>query len=230
MGVQGKIVEIFKSIQGEGKYVGLPQIFLRLGFCNLQCTYCDTDFISGKWMGQAEVLEEIRRLLEANQDVQSISVTGGEPLLQDEFLLGILPELKSSNLRIFLETNGTLPTHLSKVLSWIDVVSMDMKLSSASLTPDFWPQHRQFLASSTAKDAYVKVVLSEQTTEEDFQEAVNTVAQVDPRTCFILQPVTALGAAKVPKAAQIEKWTDRARRSLRDVRLIPQMHRVWGIA
>lgn len=140
------------------------------------------------------------------------------------------PFFKEGELRTLLETNGTLPDHLKKVLPWVDIVSMDIKLASASLTPDVWSQHEAFLALSRAKDTYVKVVLSEATTDEDFSKAVGLVSQADPRICFVLQPVTPMGQAVQPRAAQMKRWMEMAKEALVDVRLIPQMHRVWGIA
>ena len=229
MYTKGKIVEIFKSLQGEGKYVGLPQIFVRLSMCNLQCTYCDTDFTNGDWMTYEEVLDRVQKLLQENPEVTSLSITGGEPLLQTEFLKVVLPRLKEQGMKVLLETNGTLPDGLRCVLSWIDIIAMDIKLASASLTAPSWSQHGAFLAMSQAMDTYVKVVVSAQTTDEDFERAVKLVMNIQPSTCFILQPVTPLGQASVPKDTQIERWIHTAREALTDVRVIPQMHKRWGI-
>jgi len=229
MAHKGKVVEIFKSVQGEGKYVGLPQVFLRLSFCNLQCTYCDTDFQSGNWMSAQEALDAIAALLRTHAEVASVAVTGGEPLLQDGFLQEILPSLKEQGLNVLLETNGTIAEAFRKIETCIDVVSMDIKLASASLTKDLSREHDAFLVASQAKDRYVKVVLSAQTTDEDFARAVGLLAGHDPSTCFVLQPVTPLGLATPPTSQQLERWTGAARVLLRDVRVIPQMHKQWGI-
>lgn len=229
MEAKAKVVEIFKSVQGEGKYAGLPQIFLRLSFCNMQCTYCDTDFNAGTWMTQEEVLAGVENLLNQHSDVQSLSITGGEPLAQGEFLKGVLPRLKERDLRLLLETNGTLPSALSAVLPWIDIVAMDIKLPSVSQTPVFWPQHEEFLAVARGKDVYVKVVLSAQARDEDFLRAVDTVAVADTSLCFVLQPVTPLGDSLAPSSAQMLRWTQAAKEKLSDVRVIPQMHKLWGI-
>ena len=225
---KGKVVEIFKSQQGEGKYVGLPQIFLRMSHCNLQCTYCDTDFNTGAWMSVGEVVQAVENLLSANPEVRSVSVTGGEPLLQVDFLTEVLPVLRCKA-SILLETNGTIPSGLRQLIEYIDIVSMDIKLASASLTEAMWHEHGQFLEAGKGKDLYVKVVLSAQTVDEDFRKAVEMVAATDAHMCFILQPVTPLGQATLPSPAQMEKWSDIATRSLADVRVIPQMHKRWGI-
>jgi 7-carboxy-7-deazaguanine synthase len=229
MAKKGKIVEIYKTVQGEGKYVGQPQVFLRLSFCNMQCTYCDTDFLGGGWMNSEEVLAKIDALLKDHPDVTSVSVTGGEPLLQEEFLGELLPSLKERNLQLLLETNGTLSGPLSRLIPSLDIIAMDLKLPSSSLTEEFWVSHRNFLKVSLRRDAYVKVVLCAETTDQDFQRAVELVAGIDPGTCFIMQPVTPMGQTSLPRSEQMVRWMQVAKDNLQDVRLVPQMHRQWGM-
>ena len=106
---------------------------------------------------------------------------------------------------------------------------MDIKLPSVSQTPVFWAQHEEFLAAARDKEVYVKVVVSAQTREEDFLRAVDVVAASDPSLCFVLQPVTPLGESLAPSAAQMLGWTRTAKEKLSDVRVIPQMHKLWGI-
>ena len=74
-----KINEIFKSIQGESTYTGLPCIFIRLTYCNLRCTYCDTEyaFHDGQDMSIKQILEYIEPM-----GVKLVEITGGEPMLQ----------------------------------------------------------------------------------------------------------------------------------------------------
>ena len=105
--LKGKINEIFVSVQGEGKYVGQQQCFVRFYDCNLDCSYCDTDTAEFKEYGSDELIAEIRRSI-AKLEIRTVSLTGGEPLLQRDFLLEFLPKLKSANFQIYLETNGVL--------------------------------------------------------------------------------------------------------------------------
>ena len=81
-----KIKEIFASIQGEGPYVGYKQLFVRFCNCNLKCNYCDTEFMDGKDYNPCELADEVNKF----SDVHSVSLTGGEPLLQIEFLKDFL--------------------------------------------------------------------------------------------------------------------------------------------
>ncbi len=229
METNGKVVEIFHSIQGEGKYVGMPQVFLRLSACNLQCGYCDTDFNKGEKMEVEYVLREVQRLLSEHAGTGDISITGGEPLLQEKFLAGVLPKLKEIPLRVLLETNGTLPAAMQQLRPWVDIVAMDIKLPSVSGTPACWDEHRAFLAACAGKDAYVKIVVSASTDEAEWQKAVELLARATGRLSCVLQPVTALGGAQAPSLRQLRRWTQMAGSRLRDVRVIPQMHKLWGI-
>ena len=111
------IKEIFQSIQGEALYIGEKQIFIRFCGCNLSCKYCDTDFkkdeevkIFGldKQLSNPVSAEKLLEIIK-NYDAKTISLTGGEPLLQTDFLREFLP---LTNKKIYLETNGTLPEKL----------------------------------------------------------------------------------------------------------------------
>lgn len=103
-----KVVEIFKSIEGEGIRTGMPATFVRLFGCNLHCSYCDTryacdDDSSYTEMKAEEIVEKCGR-----NGLMNITVTGGEPLLHDG-IIGLLSELLEKGYNVNVETNGTLP-------------------------------------------------------------------------------------------------------------------------
>jgi len=99
-----KINEIFYSIQGEGISSGLPCIFIRLTFCNLRCSYCDTEyaFYEGRDMTIDEIFNEINKY-----DCNLVEVTGGEPLVQGESI-DLMKKLCDSGYNVMLETGGSL--------------------------------------------------------------------------------------------------------------------------
>ena len=99
-----KINEIYYSVQGESTHTGRPCIFIRLTYCNLRCSYCDTEyaFYDGKNMEITDIISEIKRW-----DCNLVEVTGGEPLFQDE-CIDLLNELVNSNYEVMLETGGSL--------------------------------------------------------------------------------------------------------------------------
>ena len=99
-----KINEIFHSIQGEGKNVGLPTIFVRTTGCNLRCRYCDTTYAyyEGEEMELQDIMKEIRKW-----DCKRICLTGGEPLLQEE-MIEFADMLIIGGYTINIETNGSI--------------------------------------------------------------------------------------------------------------------------
>ena len=99
-----KINEIFYSIQGESSYAGLPCIFIRLTYCNLRCSYCDTDyaFYNGTDMKISEIISEINKY-----PTDLVMITGGEPLLQENCIY-LMQELLNKDYSVMLETSGSL--------------------------------------------------------------------------------------------------------------------------
>lgn len=97
-----KISEIFHSLQGEGTATGEVTVFVRLVGCPLRCTYCDTEyaFSGGEWMTVAEILERV-----AAYKAQYVTVTGGEPLAQDNSLV-LLKALCDEGYAVSIETGG----------------------------------------------------------------------------------------------------------------------------
>ncbi|MBI3008449.1 MAG: 7-carboxy-7-deazaguanine synthase QueE, partial [Candidatus Omnitrophica bacterium] len=108
-----KISEIFSSIQGEGLYLGKRQIFVRFYGCNMRCAYCDTMPSRYEELSVGDVLNRINSCL---KDRVTVSFTGGEPVVHVVYLKLLLKELKTLGLKTYLETNGTLPGALNKVI------------------------------------------------------------------------------------------------------------------
>lgn len=225
--LKGKISEIFFSFQAEGIYIGEPQIFVRLSECNIapQCAYCDTDVKVVREMTSSEILKTIEK---ENWLSRTISVTGGEPLLQTDFLKRLLPILKKNGFCIYLETNGTLPDALRCLIKNIDIIAMDIKLPSSGNTMPFWEMHSEFLKIGMQKNLMVKVVLTSNTKKSDFEKAVFLVKSAGP-VPFILQPVTSNGYAEGIGEKKLHNFFSLARQHLEDVRVIPQMHKIVGI-
>ena len=238
------IIEIFSSIQGEGKYVGYRQIFIRLAECNLNCAYCDTNFKRADFckvenfagsmffekiknpIGAAQVAEIIQRF---NLEVptHSVSFTGGEPLLHWKFIHEVAEKIKNTGLKIFLETNGTLATELSQIIDCVDIISADIKLPSVA--GNYFNQHREFLKIAAQKDLYAKIVISAETTAEEFDTAINLIAEISPEILLILQPVTPVKNVRAISAQKILQLQAAALQKLKFVRVIPQTHNLLNI-
>ena len=123
------IVEIFNSVQGEGYHTGTPSIFIRFGGCNLQCSWCDTDF--SKW--DKMTVSEIMAVL-SKWDTKRVIFTGGEPAMQK--LRPLSDELHSKGYNIAIETNGTIELE-EGLVDWICVSPKDM------LYPEFSIKQRK---------------------------------------------------------------------------------------
>ena len=135
-----KINEIYYSVQGESTHAGRPCIFIRLTYCNLRCTYCDTEyaFYEGKDMEITHIMNEIKQW-----DCNLVEVTGGEPLFQDN-CINLLNELVNSNYEIMLETGGSLsisdvPKKVIKIVDFKCPSSAMEKKNLWSIVDDLQP-------------------------------------------------------------------------------------------
>ena len=129
---------------------------------------------------------------------------------------------------LFLETNGTLPKQLEKVIDIVDIISMDMKLPS-DVQAEYWRKHEEFLHIAARKDVYVKIVVSEQSTEADFIKALDIIKHVDENILLVLQPITPQGGLCAAPPQKMLDWQDLALRTLKNVRVIGQTHRLLDL-
>ncbi len=121
-----KVNEIYHSIQGESSKSGLPCVFVRLTYCNLRCTYCDTEyaFYEGEDKSIAEIINEVKKY-----NCKLIEVTGGEPLVQKE-CLELMKKLCDEGFDVMLETGGSLPI---KDVDNRVLIIMDLKCPSSKM-------------------------------------------------------------------------------------------------
>ncbi len=241
----GYLSEIFSSFQGEGVHAGRRQLFIRLAGCNLRCRYCDTpdslervpsfhvSLAAGESRTYANPVapDAARELaldaLAGGPPVDGVAITGGEPLLQPEFLLALLDDERLPHPRL-LETNGMLPDALRRVLPVIDVVSMDIKLPSNSGERALWEQHARFLAVAGSK-AYVKVLVDAATSEDDVERAAELLEELATQVPCFLQPITTPEGRTDIGAAALARHFATVRQHVRDVRVLPQTHKMLGI-
>jgi len=103
-----QITEIYKSIQGESTYAGLPCVFVRLTGCNLRCSWCDSEytFFGGHRMTLEEIAEEVEQLSPGGGLVE---ITGGEPMLQEREVVPLMQRLLNDGYTVLLETSGERP-------------------------------------------------------------------------------------------------------------------------
>ncbi len=221
-----KIAEIFDSIQGEGSYIGYRQLFIRFCGCNLLCDYCDTEFDKGEQYSVESLLEKVKTF--NLQAMHSVSLTGGEPLLHYEFLREFLPELKKLNLKIYLETNGTLPKPLESVINYIDIISMDFKLDSSAKIGDVYAMHDEFLniAVQNQKDTFAKLVFDDNIKDYELNECLSLAKKYNIQ--IILQPKMDKNTIKVSHEKIMETF-NYCSENYHQTRLIGQVHKFFDI-
>jgi organic radical activating enzyme len=220
--MKAKISEIFKSIQGEGLYQGKEQVFVRFYGCNLNCSFCDTklDFYEEK------TVEEVMRDVLGYSNYHSISLTGGEPLLQINFLGDLCHKLKVKCKTIYLETNGTLPDNLWKVIDYIDIIAMDFKLPSSTKQAQHWSEHREFLKIASAKEVFIKAVIGKDAEEDDILKSIWLIKEANPSLHLVLQPQNPYEEELSAKLTYFQKiCLDKGLKAS----IIPQLHKKTGV-
>jgi 7-carboxy-7-deazaguanine synthase len=133
-----KINEIFYSIQGESSYAGLPCIFVRLTYCNIRCSYCDTEyaFYEGKDFTVEQIFSEIEKY-----KCKLVEITGGEPLFQKESLT-LMEMLCDKNYEVMLETGGSLS--IENVDKRVKII-LDFKCPSSKMEKKNYYENVNFL-------------------------------------------------------------------------------------
>ena len=224
---EAKISEIFVSLQGEGIYAGVKQVFVRFYGCNISCTFCDTKIDSYKTFTGDALMSKILRY---EEPFHSISLTGGEPLFQANFIKEFLEEYnKFYRKRIYLETNGVLHQELSKVINYVDTIAMDFKLPSSTKGKSHWEEHRKFLEIAAEKEVFTKAVITPDTTAEDIAQMADIVKKINPAIPIVLQPVFTPKAADRTSESSLERFRRILEGSSKRVEIIPQMHKEWGV-
>jgi organic radical activating enzyme len=173
-----------------------------------------------------ELFEEI--LLYNKDELHSISFTGGEPLLQKDFLKEIMLLTKRNGYKNYLETNGTLFSELKDVIDHVDIVAMDIKLPSSSAMNGLWGLHEKFLDIASRKEVFVKIIISGQASEEDLKKALTLIRDVNRQAVVILQP-DSYSQDQISLYEKVENF----KKTCSDYKIlsciIPQMHKRIGI-
>lgn len=181
------INELFYSLQGEGKLVGIPSVFVRTSGCNLRCWFCDSYNTSweptGSKVSLSSIIEEIQ-----SHPTEHVVLTGGEPMLQDASV-ELLDRLGELSYHTTVETNGTIFRETA-----IDLVSISPKLESSTPTPERdpagqgeWEEHHEsrridITALSRLVDSYEFQLKFVVTAPEDLTEITQLVDRIRDHT------------------------------------------------
>jgi organic radical activating enzyme len=247
------VLEVFSTFQGEGPRVGERQVFVRLAGCDLRCAFCDTpesyptprtarvqvapDVPAGEErpanpMPFADLLGAVERLDRPRGLHRAVSITGGEPLLHPDAVVAVARGARDLGLRVHVETGGHRPEETARVLPDVDEVSPDLKLESATGEPTPWDAHDAVYRALAAagKALCVKAVVGANATEDEVARAAAFVAARLPDAPLVLQPATPYGhGPATPPPETLLRLFTAARRAHRDVRVLPQVHRLIGM-
>ena len=127
-----KYSEVFHSIQGEGKLVGTPSVFVRTSFCNLRCAWCDTPYTSWEPEDRDISVDELLGAV-ANFGCRHVVITGGEPFIQERELAELCARLREGDKHVTVETNATVFAPVAA-----DLISMSPKLRNSTPVGDTW--------------------------------------------------------------------------------------------
>jgi 7-carboxy-7-deazaguanine synthase len=173
------LIEIYKSVQGESSFAGLPCIFVRLAGCNLRCSWCDSEytFTGGYKLAEDEVVAEIAKLA----PVKLVEFTGGEPLLQERELIPLIERLLGTGYELMIETSGERPVeNVPKAVHKI----IDVKCPGSSEAGRFRMTN---LASLTERDE-LKFVITNRDDYEFARDFIRTNALESRGAQLLLSP------------------------------------------
>jgi len=185
-----RISEIFYSLQGEGRLIGLPSVFIRTSGCNLRCVWCDTPYTSWQPEGRSYPIEKIIREVE-KYPARHVVITGGEPLLASE-LAELAAKLKAGGRHITIETAATIYRAVP-----CDLFSLSPKLANSTpwkrAAGKFAPRHEAQRLNFSVIQSYVdnydyqlKFVVAQKTDFDEIKQILTGLKNVDRSRVLIM--------------------------------------------
>lgn len=211
------INEMFCSIQGEGKYIGISSIFIRFGGCNLQCPWCDTKYI---WTERGEyTYADVIDYINENPEFQHIIITGGEPLIYQDDIVKILTNTPEKIVTI--ESNGTLKPNMR--------LAQLMRDGLWSISPKLYRFEKgSLIREIVGWNAFLNC---------QFKFVIDDIEKDMERIKFLIQTKTITQPIIIQPNGQKENYSDACQElanyvvsnRLTDIRVLPQFQRIcWG--
>ncbi|AEI14866.1 Radical SAM domain protein [Flexistipes sinusarabici DSM 4947] len=229
----GYIKEIFPSIQGEGKYVGAKQLFVRLAGCSINCLNCDTDYSAEDFfiindkriqnpVSPVDLAGNITEAFGLNS-FHSISITGGEPLDQFGFLKDFIKAVKEmSGIRIFLETSGFYSDKLLALQDIVDIFSIDLKIKSSFGVNNLQSVQKIMRSIDTSK-TYVKLIINKNISETEIDSVLKVLMDSKMKEIY-LQPLN-----NISYNNELEHIIELLQKNKIDAYFIPQIQKFMEI-
>ena len=205
-----KVIEIFRSLQGEGVLIGTPTTFVRFQGCNLHCQWCDTGYAreGGEEMSVEQILEKVD-----SYKTQFVCLTGGEPLLQKDSIR-LMNRLLERPYHVTLETNGSISLEDVPCAENM-LISMDIKCPSSGMHEKMMFGNLELLSPADQ----LKFIVAD---KEDLRYAEDILKTHEVRSSIIFTPVGGLDLEPVAKFVLSKRL---------NARVLPQLHKlIWGEA
>jgi len=233
------IFEIFQSIEGEGLRAGILSLFIRFAGCDLNCPPCDTKYsleekpeeCSIYYKGKKENIKNpisidvLIKIISKGRKTKRIVLTGGEPLLQAGFIEELAKNIQYEY-DICVETNGTMPHRLARIIPYISEVSCDVKLGSVWGVSQDEVKLKRFLKIAKQRLVWVKCVIEPSTPVKEIENISRLVASVSPIIPLIFHSLDGSGDFNFDNISKILKS---AGKHLLDVRFLPRIHRILNL-
>lgn len=232
--MQANISEIFYSAQGEGKYIGVAQVFIRLSGCPYDCPYCDTDTDSKDYftvnnnkysnpVSEDELFDILIKEFGDGSNFHSYSITGGEPLVNFEFVKNLANKLRNNTkAKLFLETSGLLTKYFRELDSVFHIMSIDIKTHSDKVLKHL-PELLESIKNLKETDYYFKLLLPEENAKAIIDYTAEILHKYDIKN-IIIQPVD----SKITKDILDYLYNKYYTYGI-EARLIPQTHKILSI-
>jgi organic radical activating enzyme len=233
-----RLSEIFTSIEGEGLLVGTKTLFIRLAGCHLKCRWCDTQYALPLDSGIDYSIKDVEELIIKNLQpfTYKVNFTGGEPLLQYEAVIKLAKFIRDKyKIKTYIESSCFDSDRFAKILPYIDICKVEFKTRDSEVTDD---EHYEDLllnelqclklAKKYCKTTYIKVVVTQSTTYESFEELVRIIFKGSISSnimAFIIQP--SYGIDK-PSINKLLDFYDIVFPLYPEVKIIPQLHKELG--
>jgi len=232
-----KLSEIFTSIEGEGILFGTKTMFVRLAGCPFKCHWCDTPYALPMDSGIEYSIEEVKEIISKSlqPNTYKINFTGGEPLVQHEAVIELAKFVRQKGLRVYLESSCYDAMRFAKVLPYIDICKVELKLRDSKIVNE--KQYSNLLkneqeclrqAINNGKTTYIKVVVTNSSNLEEFKDIVAEVfriAKPSELAGFIIQPSYRIDE---PTLDVLFGFYDTVYPLYDQVRVVPQLHKIIG--
>jgi 7-carboxy-7-deazaguanine synthase len=233
-----KLSEIFTSVEGEGALFGTKTMFVRMAGCPLKCHWCDTPYALPMDSGNDYSVDEVKALIkeQLHKNTYKVNFTGGEPLVQYEAVIELAKFVRQElKIKTYLESACYDSARFAKVLPHIDICKIEFKLRDSKVVdeksyPNLLKNELECfkLAVSSGKMTYIKIVVTNSSSLNEFRELVHEVFKLAAPADiagFIIQPSHKIDE---PTLERLFGFYDAIYPFYDQVRIIPQLHKIIG--